>query len=173
MGPHNRLAAVATTDCPPRRTCSFGRTSCRLVEPGQYPDLADGNDEMTDLHAHHWSKSAPSARHPAALLSMLPRMVGRCRDATLTSQLCCGSLCKRTLYLAAAQFVRPVPVFAEEALAPLADATPKDTTWHPSSKGMMLPAGPFFTKGNQIVDWSGNPVRIASLASISTAAAAA
>jgi hypothetical protein len=74
---------------------------------------------------------------------------------------------------AAAQFVRPVPVFAKEALAPFADATLKDATWHPSSEGMLLPAGPFFTKGNQIVDRSGNPVRIASVASISTAAATA
>ena len=56
---------------------------------------------------------------------------------------------------AAAQFVRPVPVFAEDALAPLADATPRGTTWHPGSEGIMLPAGPFFTKGNQIVDRSG------------------
>jgi endoglucanase len=66
---------------------------------------------------------------------------------------------------AAAQLVRPVPVpvFAEEALAPVADVTSKGTTWRPGSEVMMLPAGPFFTKGNQIVDRSGNPVRIASV----------
>jgi hypothetical protein len=64
---------------------------------------------------------------------------------------------------AAAQLVRPVPVFAEEALAPIADVTSKDTNLAPGQRRHDLPAGPFFTKGNQIVDRSGNPVRIASV----------